>query len=721
VNDPNWSNVAEISVAFPAQLEVGVAIVNQHNNQLFQSRFSEFSWSTPAEPQADLTGTWQVNFNGYLGSMTLSQTAAGWQGTLELGSGTETLSDVQFDGQTLRFTRPLGANTQHYTGQFSQDSSVDRLNGGFLQDSAGQTSYSWSAEKAGQSPPPPARESASITVKSSEAATLRTDDGVVIDIPAGAVPLFDDGSIGQAVFSVEASTVTPQLNPLFTSLGEVYQLGPEGQLLEQPVKLTLPLAANADMSRVYGIATRDNVEGSWLSTPGVVDANARTVSIWTDHFSPFTPIGWRLDEAQNRQDGGWLEIRNDRSDTENYVCPADDRDCRGMRAKHVYGVCLLQWELDQPSLQFWGNRDGMSRTANAADGETIRWWLPNGTYTIEEYYHTSEYGNIDPLYVPGHAMFVRTAQVVTILNGNVIPVGANYPQDYVAGWSSCHGGAGPGTEREEIRIYQTGDVQVTLNWSGQVDVDLYVTDPNDETIYFSDPTSSSGGQLDRDNRCGDSVLGGPENIAWPVKQADGSGGAPAGDYLVSVDYYGYCGDSDQAPSVPWTVRVIVAGTVSSYSGSLSPGEMQEVTRFSNVTSVVVGHRYVDKKPDGSVPQDPNDEGCWASYSDDPSAFTTQPGGLFPHLSLVEAGNYLVHAGPSGDGLPKKPASWQSYGPYTINLGRNYQAVIGSSGALSWSEGGAALVSYSTTPGQATIYARNNNLGQWYSICVEKVP
>jgi hypothetical protein len=84
----------------------------------------------------------------------------------------------------------------------------------------------------------------------------------------------------------------------------------------------------------------------------------------------------------------------------------------------------------------------------------------------------------------------------------------------------------------------TGDVQVTLRWWSTVDLDLSVTDPAGERIYFSHPDSASGGRLDRDaNYPCDTATGSPvENVFWPP------GGAPAGDYLVTVTYQTSCGD-----------------------------------------------------------------------------------------------------------------------------------------------------------------------------------
>lgn len=110
----------------------------------------------------------------------------------------------------------------------------------------------------------------------------------------------------------------------------------------------------------------------------------------------------------------------------------------------------------------------------------------------------------------------------------------------------------------------TGDVQVTLRWDTNADLDLHVTDPAGQEIYFASPSSASGGQLDVDanGTCeGDAPV---ENIFWPT------GSAPTGTYSVSVDYYGACDSNGPASYV---VTILVNGQeVNSVSGTLSDGD-----------------------------------------------------------------------------------------------------------------------------------------------------
>jgi hypothetical protein len=281
------------------------------------------------------------------------------------------------------------------------------------------------------------------------------------------------------------------------------------------------------------------------------------------------PTGWRQDDPRLAQVGGWLSIANG-DDPSLLSCPRDDNRCNTLPWKDAYGVCLVDYRLVDPNQRFWSrNVRDASRTAFAAQGETIRWWLPNGTYVIEALVNTSQYNNIDPLYIPRYRQFVAPQRTITINNGNVVSV--SEPGQYQEGFSVCFGGQGAGSAREEITSVGTGAIQVTLTWQSEVDLDLYVTDPNGDTIYYGDTTSLSGGELDRDNMCGNFALGRPENVYWEANP-------PSGTYQVEVAYFGSCADSMIGSS--WNVRTVVNGRSNTYTGTLNPFDRQQVTTFT---------------------------------------------------------------------------------------------------------------------------------------------
>lgn len=131
----------------------------------------------------------------------------------------------------------------------------------------------------------------------------------------------------------------------------------------------------------------------------------------------------------------------------------------------------------------------------------------------------------------------------------------------------------------------TGDVQVTLSWNVDSDVDLHVVDPSGEEIYWAHRRAASGGELDLDSNAGCQIDGvRNENITWPA------GRAPRGQYTVRVDYWDSCG----ASRTEYTVRVNSGGAVRIFNGSFTgpgdqggPGSGQLITVFERTTGPVV--------------------------------------------------------------------------------------------------------------------------------------
>jgi hypothetical protein len=105
-----------------------------------------------------------------------------------------------------------------------------------------------------------------------------------------------------------------------------------------------------------------------------------------------------------------------------------------------------------------------------------------------------------------------------------------------------------------------GDVQVSVAWDAPTDVDLHVFDPDSEEIYFANTTSASGGTLDLDSNAACSIDNiNNENITWPI------GGAPSGNYSVSLVYWSACSQ----PQSNYTVTIFVRGQAAqTFSGTL---------------------------------------------------------------------------------------------------------------------------------------------------------
>ncbi len=412
----------------------------------------------------------------------------------------------------------------------------------------------------------------SLAVTSAEGGIVSAANGASITIPSGAVPVMDDGSVGTMVFSIqEDSALTPTLPEELEPVGPVYLLGPEGFVFASPVLLTLPIPENVDPKLVIGLTFFDEQADVWKLVPGNVDEQARTVSAETTHFSPWGIFGgcitdtfggcsyYESRDQWQRERGGWFKI----SSTHTYETGSYPGG-RHLPMSASYGVCVKSYNFTNPD-DAWNWLEPMNWTITARDSQVVDYWLPAGQYELIDVYFISEV-NHSPLYVPAYTSYWRSLGVYTLDPGETIAfTSASVNLDeFTEGRPPCWG--------EMTTAVGTGDVQVTLSWQAFADIDLYVEDPAGDVVYYDNDYVTSGGQLDRDNTCGDFIQGQPENIFWPQE------GAPSGTYKVSVHYYGDC---ENTGPVAWTVRTVVGGQVQTYNGTLSgEGNEQSVTTFT---------------------------------------------------------------------------------------------------------------------------------------------
>ena len=95
----------------------------------------------------------------------------------------------------------------------------------------------------------------------------------------------------------------------------------------------------------------------------------------------------------------------------------------------------------------------------------------------------------------------------------------------------------------------TGDVQFTLTWDVDSDVNLHVLDPGGEEIYYGNRTSASGGELNLDSNAACSLdHKRAENITWPA------GKAPSGLYQVAVVLWDACTQAETRYAVTANVK-----------------------------------------------------------------------------------------------------------------------------------------------------------------------
>jgi hypothetical protein len=114
-------------------------------------------------------------------------------------------------------------------------------------------------------------------------------------------------------------------------------------------------------------------------------------------------------------------------------------------------------------------------------------------------------------------------------------------------------------------VGSAGNPRFNLQFSQDVDLDLYVKTPNGTLIYYGNPTGQNG-ELDVDCACGGCENGHAENIFWT--------NGPSGTYEFYVNYYGSC--SASTPSVNFTVKVMNGNTVlQTKTGTLSEGQSSQ--------------------------------------------------------------------------------------------------------------------------------------------------
>jgi hypothetical protein len=136
------------------------------------------------------------------------------------------------------------------------------------------------------------------------------------------------------------------------------------------------------------------------------------------------------------------------------------------------------------------------------------------------------------------------------------------------------GNVGPYQQIEIELVHSgTGDVKVTLSFDRLHDLDLHVIEPGGDEIFYQRPASATSGQLDLDAgaNCQPSSAN-TENVFWP------RGGAPLGEYRVSVHNYQQCSPGE----IPFSVRIAHDDQVITYEGKFADGTAAEVLTASSV-------------------------------------------------------------------------------------------------------------------------------------------
>ena len=376
---------------------------------------------------------------------------------------------------------------------------------------------------------------ASGTIGSTESGAVTTASGASINVPLYAVPPTEGGESNQMVFSIERDETVTTTPPTGTTVAsDVYRLGPDGFTFGEMVEVTVPVTGTVG-SQDVGLFRIDQTTGASEPFGGAYDPATNTITAQTYHLSP-----WYVG-TYDPSDVAWgaFKITN-------------------LTATHWLHLCVVEYSLKYPTHDANFTGDAWSQWAPSGTtgwASSGNWYLPQGTYRL--CVSMSTRGTISqPPGIPWHG-FVDDALLDvswTRTNPRTTDMTFSSPPDpKTEGPCDCTPTATPPVG--------TGDVQITLTWhsAAAIDIDLHVTEPNGEICYYGHNPTSTGGTLDRDNRCYNYENGRPENIFWTS--------APLGTYTVIVNLFSTCSAGPSSQS--FDVRIVTGSTTKTYAGTVT--------------------------------------------------------------------------------------------------------------------------------------------------------
>jgi hypothetical protein len=407
--------------------------------------------------------------------------------------------------------------------------------------------------------PPPADTGNGTTksITSNEEGSI-TYNGFIVKLPFGAVPKLQNGDPGTVVISVNTSSTMeqgfPSLPSGYSRVSDFVKVGPEQFVFEMTLRIYLPAGAESSPTglAVMGYFPETN---EWKIVPS---------SNFTDNSS-----GAHYLNIDVLQLGYFVLVKSTNVSNPLPVPASGGVQWCTNDGEHFIILTIASVTLD-PSYppgylsSYVSGLVGSTFVSPNIPGSPFpsdycRGILPLGTYTF---------------WVSMRHWMSNDIQTYSIPIPATISTSLNWPLPWVynggegfttIGCQLPNGGswvAGRPTLWPPPTIpFGSGTMQATLTWvntSGSAtDLDLHLYGPNNLHIFYSSKTSANF-SLDRDwmSETGNAI----ENIYSTTPTI------PAGTYDVKVNHY-------SGASKQFNCRVIVNGSVTNYSGTLSSGEV----------------------------------------------------------------------------------------------------------------------------------------------------
>ena len=388
---------------------------------------------------------------------------------------------------------------------------------------------------------------AALTRTSEQSGTLEYD-GFRMEIDIGDVPRLQNGNPGTVTFSLNSSASIesgiPPVPSNYTVIGSYLKAGPEAFIFAGPLQLFFPASTQQTPQDLVVLSYSDSTNDWRIIPTSALDTANKKIGVDLLKLGYFVLVKQNLtDQSDYRAGGCVLDIPME--PFTNYILTCNSVTPEKPEILNFYSGGLVGGTFMGPI--FLGCQE--DRTKAIVPQGTITFWVSkiscvDNNPQMFTYNIPASVTINDPLVFSGWSTYNAVVYVPFTL-----PSGGSWVAGRPTNWP-------PPTQP-----FGTGVVQATLTWvntSGSItDLDLHLWGPNNLHVYFGAPTSANFA-LDRDwtTALGNAI----ENIYSTTTTV------PAGQYRVDVNFW-------SGASKTFNCRVIVNGSVTNYSGTISTGSV----------------------------------------------------------------------------------------------------------------------------------------------------